>query len=60
MKFTDIDQWAWRVGFLPKPWEWSERRWAGPNGRFNDRWDPLAHGLYRTVYAAETLLACLV
>lgn len=60
MKFADLDQRAWRVGFLPQPWEWSDWRWAGPDGRFNGRWDPLDHGLYRTVYAAESLLACLV
>ncbi|WP_341395914.1 RES domain-containing protein [Arthrobacter sp. G119Y2] len=60
MKFADLDQRVWRVGFLPQPWEWSDWRWAGPDGRFNGRWDPLDHGLFRTVYAAESLLACLV
>ena len=60
MKFTDLDQRVWRVGFLPQPWEWSDWRWAGPDGRFNGRWDPLDHGLYRTIYAAGSLLACLV
>ncbi|WAP50693.1 hypothetical protein OL239_11725 [Arthrobacter sp. ATA002] len=48
------------MGFLPQPWEWSGWRWAGPDGRFNGRWDPLDHGLYRTIYAADSLLACLV
>lgn len=52
MKFTDLDQRVWRVGFLPQPWEWSDWRWAGPDGRFNGRWDPPGHGLYRTVHAA--------
>ena len=60
MKFADLDRRVWRVGFLPQPWEWSDWRWAGPDGRFNGRWDPLDHGLYRTVYAADSLLACLV
>ena len=60
MKFSELDQRVWRVGFLPQPWEWSDWRWAGPDGRFNGRWDPLDHGLYRTVYAADSLLACLV
>ncbi|WP_461171156.1 RES domain-containing protein [Arthrobacter sp. Z1-15] len=60
MKFAELDQRVWRVGFLPQPWEWSDWRWAGPDGRFNGRWDPLDHGLYRTVYAADSLLACLV
>ena len=60
MKFEDISRQVWRVGFRPQPWEWSDWRWAGPDGRFNGRWDPLDHGLYRTVYAGDTLLACLV
>lgn len=60
MRFSDIDRRAWRVGFLPQPWEWSDWRWAGADGRFNGRWDPLDHGLYRTVYTGDTLLACLV
>lgn len=60
MRFTDIDRRTWRVGFLPQPWEWSDWRWAGADGRFNGRWDPLDHGLYRTVYTGDTLLACLV
>ena len=60
MKFADLDRRVWRVGFSPQPWEWSDWRWAGADGRFNGRWDPLDHGLYRTVYAGESLLACLV
>lgn len=60
MRLTHVDRRAWRVGFLPQPWEWSDWRWAGPDGRFNGRWDPLDHGLYRTVYAGDTLLSCLV
>ncbi|WAP53110.1 hypothetical protein OL239_08620 [Arthrobacter sp. ATA002] len=60
MKFAELDQRVWRVGFLPQPSEWSGWRWAGPDGRFNSRWDPLDHGLYRTVYAADSLSACLV
>jgi len=60
MKFAELDRRVWRVGFPPQPWEWSDWRWAGADGRFNGRWDPLDHGLYRTVYAGESLLACLV
>jgi hypothetical protein len=60
MKFADLDRRVWRIGFSPQPWEWSDWRWAGADGRFNGRWDPLDHGLYRTVYAGESLLACLV
>ena len=51
---------AWRIGFFPQPWEWTDWRWAGADGRFNGRWDPLDHGLYRTVYAGESLLGCYV
>lgn len=60
MKFADVDRRAGRVGFRPPPWAWSGRHWAGADGRFNGRWDPLEHGLYRTVYTGDTLLACVI
>lgn len=60
MMFAHLDRRVWRIGFLPQPWEWSDWRWAGADGRFNGRWDPLDQGLFRTVYAGDSLLACLV
>lgn len=51
---------AWRVGFKPQPWEWTDWRWAGADGRFNGRWDPLDQGLYRTIYAGASRLGCFV
>ena len=49
---------VWRVGFKPDPWAWSGWEWA-TDGRFNGRWDDSA-GNFRTVYAGESLLACLL
>lgn len=49
---------AWRVGYKPEPWCWVDWRWA-TGGKFNGRWDD-STGQFRTVYAGETLVACLV
>jgi len=49
---------VWRVGFRPSPWDWLDWRYA-QNGRFNGRWDDL-YGNFRSVYAGQTLFACLV
>jgi len=50
---------VWRVGYPPQPWAWTPWEYAGPTGRFAGRWDDPA-GEFRTVYAAYSLLACLL
>ena len=50
---------VWRVGFRPNPWAWSDWKYATDEGRFNGRWDDI-RGQFRTVYAGETLYACLI
>lgn len=50
---------VWRVGFKPDPWAWSGQAEGATGGRFNGRWDDRA-GNFRTVYAEEGLLACLL
>lgn len=60
MILRDIAQRVWRIGYRPEPWEWADWRWAGAGGRFTGRWDALDGGLYRTVYAGDSLRACLV
>lgn len=46
---------VWRVGFTPDPWAWPPRDLATYAGR----WDSPDHS-YRTIYAGETLLSCLL
>lgn len=53
------DQRLWRVGFRPEPWAWSDWKYATEGGRFNGRWDDI-HGQFRTVYAGDSLFACLI
>lgn len=60
MRIRQLQQRVWRVGYRPEPWEWADWRWAGAGGRFTGRWDALDAGLYRTIYAGESLFACLV
>lgn len=60
MRTRRLEQQVWRVGYQPEPWEWADWRWAGPGGRFTGRWDALDGGLYRTIYAGDSLFACLV
>jgi len=50
---------VWRVGFAPDPWDWSDWKYAHDDGRFGGRWDDQL-GQFRTVYAAESLYACLI
>lgn len=50
---------VYRVGFPPDPWAWSGWEFARNDGRFGGRWDD-AHGEFRTIYAASTLLGCLL
>lgn len=50
---------VYRVGFPPQPWAWPGWEYAGTDGRFSGRWDD-ADGSFRTVYAATTLLGCLI
>ncbi|TFC77238.1 RES domain-containing protein [Cryobacterium sp. TMS1-20-1] len=50
---------VWRVGFRPDPWSWSDWKHATDAGRFNGRWDDI-NGQFRTVYAGQSLLACLI
>ena len=49
---------VWRVGYRPDPWCWVDWRWS-TGGKFNGRWDD-AEGRFRTVYAGQSFLACLV
>jgi hypothetical protein len=49
---------VFRVGFEPEPWAWPDWRYA-TDGRFNGRWDD-SQGIFRTIYAGQTLFACLV
>lgn len=49
---------VWRVGFGPEPWAWPGWQFA-PNGRFDGRWDD-RDGNFRTIYAGDNLLACLL
>lgn len=50
---------VWRVGFRPNAWAWSDWKYAPDDGKFNGRWDDI-HGQFRTVYAGESLFACLI
>lgn len=50
---------VWRVGFRPQPWAWTDWKYATDQGRFNGRWDDI-NGQFRTVYAGESLFACLI
>jgi hypothetical protein len=50
---------VWHVEFAPDPWAWSDWNYAIDEGRFNGRWDDL-RGQFRTVYAGNTLYACLI
>lgn len=45
---------VWRIGRAPDPWAWTDPRYAGGN-----RWDD-ANGVFRTVYAGDSLYACYV
>jgi hypothetical protein len=49
---------VWWVGFRPDPWAWTDWKYGSDDGRFNGRWDDMA-GQFRTVYAGESLVACL-
>lgn len=49
---------VWRVGYRPNPWAWPDWKWAS-GGRFPGRWDD-REGTFRTIYVAESLLACLL
>lgn len=56
---VDVDPGVvWRVGFRPDPWAWTPWQYA-VDGRFGGRWDDPA-GEFRTVYAGESLLGCLL
>lgn len=50
---------VFRVGFPPDPWAWAGWEYARSDGRFGGRWDD-ANGEFRTVYAASTMLGCLL
>lgn len=45
---------VWRVGRAPDPWAWVDRQYAGRN-----RWDDF-EGVFRTIYAGDSLYACFV
>ncbi|MBO1740939.1 RES domain-containing protein [Leifsonia sp. TF02-11] len=45
---------VWRVGRAPDPWAWIDRQYAG-----HQRWDD-AGGIFRTVYAGDSLYSCFV
>jgi hypothetical protein len=44
-----------RVGRKPEVWEWTDWRFAGPDGTFGCRWDD-PQGRYRVAYASATAL----
>ncbi len=48
------DRNVWRVGRAPDPWAWIDRQYAG-----HQRWDD-ADGIFRTVYAGDSLYSCYV
>lgn len=48
------DRTVWRVGRAPDPWAWIDRQYAG-----HQRWDD-ADGVFRTVYAGDSLYGCYV
>jgi len=50
---------VFRVGHRPDPWAWTPWGYAGDDGRFQGRFDD-PRGEFRTIYAATTLLACLL
>ena len=50
---------VWRVGFEPDPWAWTPWSYATDSGLFDGRWDD-QFGNFRTLYTAESLLACFV
>ncbi len=50
---------VWRVGYPPVPWAWTPWEYAGPDGRFGGRWDDPV-GEFRTIYAGQSLLGCLL
>lgn len=50
---------VYRIGFPPDPWAWPGWEFARNDGRFGGRWDD-ANGEFRTVYAASTMLGCLL
>lgn len=52
------DRQVWRVGHRPEPWAWAPWRYA-VDGRFDGRWDD-PEGAFRTMYAGESLLGCLL
>lgn len=49
---------AWRVGHKPDAWDWTPWRYAN-GGHFEGRWDA-PDGTFRTLYAGDSLLACLL
>ncbi len=55
LTIVDADEIAvWRVGRAPDPWAWADPQYAGHN-----RWDDV-YGVFRTIYAADSLYACFV
>ncbi|MGO1543611.1 MAG: RES family NAD+ phosphorylase [Gulosibacter sp.] len=60
MRINPVSRRVWRIGYRPEPWEWADWRWAGGSGRFNGRWDAIDGGLYRTVYAGDSVRSCLI
>lgn len=45
---------VWRIGRFPDPWAWTDHAYSGGN-----RWDD-PEGAFRTLYVADTLLACFL
>ncbi len=45
---------VWRIGRAPDPWAWVDHQYSGRN-----RWDD-ADGVFRTVYAGDSLYGCFV
>jgi hypothetical protein len=53
-----VDRQAFRVGYSPDPWAWTPWEYA-TGGRFGGRFDD-PDGLYRTLYAGDSPLTCLL
>jgi hypothetical protein len=60
MRIRHLQQRVWRGATGPRRGNGPIGARAGAGGRFTGRWDALDGGLYRTVYAGDSLRACLI
>lgn len=59
LQLNTVTETVWRVGYQPEPWAWTDWVHAQDRGRFNGRWDDI-NGQFRTTYAGDSLLTCLI